>query len=237
MLKPGIQAGSAAVAFIVHLCLIACICSITSLLIVAFPPSCAFASTFSPLILTSENIEQFDKLISSSEEKNCIILQVKPELMDENKAKILMNWVRRGGVLWYYDSRMAHLFSMKNAPFEAGDIPFKRFEGEYGSEKKQPGIAVGCLAWGNHSLTTGIRKVLVFVLELDKGKYSAVADEGVLPLLKIDRTSKYSIAALMKVGRGSVIFKPLLWEDQYDGRDFQRMLIKYSSKDPVPFPR
>jgi hypothetical protein len=230
MLSPGFPVTTAA-AFIARISVIAV------LLVIACLSSSTSASTFSPLIITSENIEQFDKLIISSEEKNCVILQVKPELMDDAHAKILMDWVRRGGVLWYYDSRLARFFSMKEAPFEIGDIPCKRFEGEYGSEKKQAGIAVGCIAWGNHSLTTGIRKVLVFVLELEKGKYSAVADEGVLPLLKIERTARYSVAALRKVGRGSIIFKPLLWEDQYDGRDFQRILIKYSSKDPVPFPR
>jgi hypothetical protein len=197
----------------------------------------AEASTFSTLILTSENIEQFDRLTGDAEDKNCVILQVKPELMQEDKAKSLMEWVKRGGVLWYYDSRLAHFFEMKEAAFEAKGFPFKHFEGEYGSEKKQAGIAVGCVAWGNHSLTTGIRKVLVFILELEKGNYSAVADEGVTPLLKIERTAHYSIAAIKKVGRGSIIFKPLLWEDQYDGRDFQRLLIKYSSKDAVPFSR
>jgi hypothetical protein len=125
---------------------------------------------------------------------------------------------------------------MKSSPFKGKDFPCKPIEGEYGAKKKCPGVAVGCEAWGNHPITIGIRRVMVFALKVDTDLYSAILDEeGVTPLLKIERDNRFALAAVRDVGEGKVIFKPLLWEDKFDGSDFQRKLIKYSSKKSVPF--
>ncbi|MDQ7825645.1 MAG: hypothetical protein RDV48_22790 [Candidatus Eremiobacteraeota bacterium] len=203
------------------------------LMVCASPCWCA---SFSPLILTSANVGQFEKMLKAAGEKSCVVVQVKPELFDEKKAKILMNWVSLGGTLWFYDSRLASYFGMKADPFEAKDFPYKKMEAEYGSEKNFSGIAVGCEAQATGTVTMGIRKVVTFVLEVEKNRFSAVRDgEGVTPFLKIMKSDSYCIAAMKVEGCGKVIFKPLLWEDQYDGRDFQRKLSEYSSKKSVPF--
>jgi hypothetical protein len=201
---------------------------------------CMAAEEEDALIFTSATVENFDRMLKSAREKSLVIVQVSPELFDHKKARILMNWVSRGGTLWFYDSRLAGFFSMKSSPFAPGTIKYKELEGEYGSEKKFPGIAIGCEAWGNHSLTIGIREVVVFALRVEgegKGaKYSAVSEEaGVTPLLRLGQKDTECIAAIRDVGKGHVIFKPLLWEDQFDGRNFQRKLLKYSNGNPVPF--
>lgn len=198
-------------------------------------PRSVYSSKFSSLVLTSSNIDKFEKLLKTEKEGSCVIVQVKPGQFDESKASILMDWVSRGGVLWFYDSGLAHYFGMEEASFEARDFPFKKVKGEYGGDKNQQGIAAGCEAWGNHGITIGIRRVMVFILEIGDGKFSAVKDENIMPLLKINRNDSYCVSAIKNIGQGSVIFKPLLWEDQFDGRDFQRKLIKYSSGDAVPF--
>lgn len=199
----------------------------------------AYSAKFSPLVITSSNIENFHKLLISDKENSCVIIQVEPEELNSEKAEILMNWVRRGGTLWFYDSRLAHYFGMKPSPFKAEKFPFKQLEGEYGAQKRYPGIAVGCEAWGNHSITIGIRKLMVFVIRVGEGLYSAVLDKGgpeeIIPLLKIKRDDPYAIAAIKNVDEGKVIFKPLLWENKFDGADFQRKLIKYSSNRSVSF--
>lgn len=209
---------------------------LTVLFIVSLSFHPAYGSRFSPLILTSENIREFDTVVGAGKENSCVIVQVTPDEMDARKAGVLMDWVHRGGTLWFYDCRLAQHFGMTPAPFSAADFPAKTLEGEYGSQKKFPGIAVGCQAWGNHSITIGIRRVLVFILKVDENLYSAVRDEEqITPLLKVKREDRYSISAIKTVGRGHVIFKPLLWKDKYDGDDFQRKLMKYSEKEAVPF--
>jgi hypothetical protein len=196
----------------------------------------AAASAFKPLILTSDNIGNFDLVLRKQGQGSCVIVQVKPEQLSDEAVRRLLSWVSGGGVLWFYDSRMASKLGMKPSPFEAKEFPVKTMEGEFGSEKKFPGVAVGCEAAGNHSLTMGIRKAMVFALQVETGKYSAVQIEnGVTPLLKIQKKDSYALAAIKQLGEGFIIFKPLLWPDQYDGGSFQRKLIKFSSKKDVPF--
>lgn len=199
-------------------------------------PTPVEASTFKPVILTSDNIKTFDQILKKQSQGSCVILQLKPEMLNDEIVKVLLSWVSRGGVLWFYDSRMASKLGMQPLSFEAKDFPVKTMEGEFGSEKKFPGVAVGCEATGNHSLTIGVRKAMVFTLQVENGRYSAVRiEEGVTPLLKVQQKDLFALAAIKSHGEGFVIFKPLLWPDQYDGGSFQRKLIKFSSKKEVPF--
>ncbi len=202
----------------------------------ALSPVQVEASSFAPVILTSENIRTFDQILKKQAQGSCIILQLKPELLENDMAKVLLSWVSRGGVLWFYDSRLASKLGMQPSSFEAKDFPVKMMEGEFGSEKKFPGVAVGCEATGNHSLTIGVRKAMVFALQVENGRYSAVKiEEDVIPLLKVQPKDLFALAAIKPQGEGFIIFKPLLWPDQYDGGSFQRKLIKFSSKKEVPF--
>ncbi|MGV8122228.1 MAG: hypothetical protein AB2L14_20900 [Candidatus Xenobiia bacterium LiM19] len=199
-------------------------------------PTPVEASAFKPVILNSDNIKTYDQILKKQSEGSCVILQLKPEMLNDEIVKVLLSWVSRGGVLWFYDSRMASKLGMQPLPFEAKDFPVKTMEGEFGSEKKFPGVAVGCEATGNHSLTIGVRKAMVFTLQVENGKYSAVRiEEGVTPLLKVQQKDLFALAAIKSYGEGFIIFKPLLWPDQYDGGSFQRKLIKFSSKKEVPF--
>ncbi|MHC9539016.1 MAG: hypothetical protein AB9903_05810 [Vulcanimicrobiota bacterium] len=199
-------------------------------------PAPVEASTFRPVILNSDNIKTYDQILKKQSQGSCVIVQSNPELLDDEIVKVLLTWVSNGGVLWFYDSRMASKLGMQPSSFEAKDFPVKTMEGEFGSEKKFPGVAVGCEATGNHSLTMGVRKAMVFALQVEKGRYSAVLiEDGVTPLLKVQKKDPFALAAIKPHGAGFIIFKPLLWPERYDGGSFQRKLIKFSSKKEVPF--
>ena len=181
-----------------------------------------------PLIINDENVKTIEKELNKMEEYPFTVLQVtKKELIPKSLVKSIKEYVNNGGTLWFYDSRFADLFGMKNSPMEITNVEIKTIEAEYGTGK-MTGTGIGASAQKGSIVTKGIRRLAVFIISTGENKYSAVKEEkGIIPLLKVPM-QKSLVGAIKEIGKGKVIFKPLLWEKQYDGASFQRKLIRYS---------
>lgn len=183
--------------------------------------------TGEPLIINDQNVKTIETELKDLENYPFTVLQVtKKDLIPNSVVKSLKEYINKGGTLWFYDSRFADLFGMKNSPMEITNVEIKTIEAEYGSGK-MTGSGIGAAALKGSQVTKGIRRLAVFVIAIDKNKYSAVKDEGVIPLLRVP-TQKSLVGAIKEIGKGKVVFKPLLWEKEYDGASFQRKLIRYS---------
>ncbi|MBR0519105.1 hypothetical protein IJJ97_04875 [bacterium] len=180
-----------------------------------------------PLIISDQNVNTIDNALKNLEDYPFAVLQVtKKENIPASVVKSLKEYINKGGTLWFYDSRFADFFGMKNSPMEITNVEIKTIEAEYGSGK-MTGVGIGATALKGSQVTKGIRRLAVFIIVTGKNKYSAVKDEGVIPLLRVP-TQKSLVGAIKEIGKGKVIFKPLLWEKEYDGASFQRKLIRYS---------
>ena len=181
-----------------------------------------------PLIISDENINTIEKHLKDKEKYPFAVLQVtKKELITKSIIKSIKEYVNNGGTIWFYDSRFADIFGMKNSPMEITGLETKGIEAEYGSGK-MIGAGIGVVALKGSIITKGIRRLAVFVISTDENKYSAIKEEeNLTPLLRVP-TQKSLVGAVKEIGKGKVIFKPLLWEKQYDGASFQRKLIRYS---------
>ncbi len=181
-----------------------------------------------PLIISDENINTIEKHLKDMEKYPFAVLQVtKKELITKSIIKSIKEYVNNGGTIWFYDSRFADIFGMKNSPMEITGLETKGIEAEYGSGK-MIGAGIGVVALKGSIITKGIRRLAVFVISTDENKYSAIKEEeNLTPLLRVP-TQKSLVGAVKEIGKGKVIFKPLLWEKQYDGASFQRKLIRYS---------
>lgn len=181
-----------------------------------------------PLIISDNNVNTIEKHLKDMEKYPFAVLQItKKELIPKSLIKSMKEYVNNGGTIWFYDSRFADFFGMKNSPMEITGLETKGIEAEYGSGK-MIGAGIGVVALKGSIITKGIRRLAVFVISTDENKYSAVKDEeNLTPLLRVP-TQKSLVGAIKEIGKGKVIFKPLLWEKQYDGASFQRKLIRYS---------
>ena len=181
-----------------------------------------------PLIISDENINTIEKHLKDMEKYPFAVLQVtKKELITKSIIKSIKEYVNNGGTIWFYDSRFADIFGMKNSPMEITGLETKGIEAEYGSGK-MIGAGIGVVALKGSIITKGIRRLAVFVISTDEYEYSAIKEEeNLTPLLRVP-TQKSLVGAVKEIGKGKVIFKPLLWEKQYDGASFQRKLIRYS---------
>ena len=181
-----------------------------------------------PLIISDENINTIEKHLKDMEKYPFAVLQVtKKELITKSIIKSIKEYINNGGTIWFYDSRFADIFGMKNSPMEITGLETKGIEAEYGSGK-MIGAGIGVVALKGSIITKGIRRLAVFVISTDENKYSAIKEEeNLTPLLRVP-TQKSLVGAVKEIGKGKVIFKPLLWEKQYDGASFQRKLIRYS---------
>lgn len=190
----------------------------------------AFSQEAKPFIINNDNISDFSETIKDSGKINFIVFQADFKKADAKTASVLMNWVEKGGCLWFYDSRLAPLFGMKNSPMNFKDLESKSMSAEFGSGKIS-GAPLGAQSHRGTPITVGVRRVVVFVPAVGKDLYSAVAlEDGILPVLQVPEQEKSLVCAVKKIGKGNIIFKPLLWEKQYDGKVFQRRIINYSVK-------
>lgn len=186
------------------------------------------------LILTGKNLSG----ISEIEKRPCpvriVALQVQENQLKPDIRKILLSYINDGGTLWFYDSRLAYIFGMKNAPLNGKDLRYNTHRGDFGNESRAFGAATYLQAYGNHPALKGVNLVLAFLLEIGKEKFSAVeVSEGVIPIL-IANDPHCAAAAEKSIGRGKVILKPLLWQEAVDGKRFQKNLLEYSAGFPVP---
>ena len=195
-----------------------------------------------------------DKLVANPEAYRLVAWQVSPEHTKESDVKRLLQWVSEGGTLWFQDSRLgAMLGGFESAPLGGTDVPpqgFKTALKPYGDGKidgaNMFGVANPC---GGHPVLAGVDYVQVFAIKVGEAPgrdgapgamYSAVRrTPDVTPLLRVDPTSNTPlsdrlVAAVKSYGDGAIVFKPLIWEEQYTGGRFQYNLLEWSSGFGVP---
>lgn len=150
----------------------------------------------------------------------------------------LLDWVRSGKTLWFYDVRLAPLFGMKGFLLGKDQFRSKPEKGVIGSSK-HPGAATVGISFGNHAVQTAVGQVTVFLPELSAAKddpvtYGAIEVAGdTVPLLRFTLDSP-ALMALRREGRGLIVFKTLLWTEPLSGERFQRNLLDYSAGFQVP---
>jgi hypothetical protein len=186
-------------------------------------------------VFTGRNKGDVKILKENQESAKIVVVQILPKDMDEETAKIVMDWVRGGGTLWYYDSRLAQMFGMEQAPIPTEGLMFKKIDGEYGDVKKHPGIALYAHPFGDHPSLTGVTGAVVFLIDVGNDTYSCVNAVGpTKAILKPNIIKDNAIAAIREEGKGRIIFKPLLWQTQVDGARFQGNLKEFSAGFPIP---
>lgn len=208
-------------------------------------------------LLTEENKTVLSTLSSAPSTVRVVALQLPPEKLTREEAEQLVRWVNQGGVVWIYDSRLALLFGFQEDPLKGGEVQGARKTTPYGTNKEKMGMAwyartahqSAASSGGrspsqpshsfsppqpSHPIATGVDQVAVFVMETEKGRYSAVKEgEGVIPLLRIGGSKKL-IAAIRALGKGFALFKPLVYEKGMDGKIFNRNVELFSLGKPIP---
>ncbi len=186
-------------------------------------------------VITGRNVQDINGLESKPSLAKIVVVQASQEQLTPELVTILLNWVKQGGTLWFYDSRLASFFGMEAMPLSPEGLNHKKMDGEYGDRKKHHGIAVLGNPYGDHPVLTGVTGAVVFAIEVGKDQYSAVAaHKDTKALLKPDLTKDAAVSALRNEGKGIIVFKPLLWESQVDGARFQGNLKEFSAGYPIP---
>lgn len=161
------------------------------------------------------------------------------ELGEEVQAEIL-DWVRAGHSLWFYDARLAPLFGMKPVVFSGEEFRSKPEEGVLGG-KKRKGVATVGMSLGTHAVQTGVGQVTLFLPEIPQEEtetsvFGGIEVEGdTVALLQYELDSP-ALLACRREGRGFIVFKTLLWNEPLSGDRFQMNLLEYSAGFQVPGP-
>ncbi len=187
-------------------------------------------------VITGRNLDTLPKMCEKVKPHHFMVLQVLPQNFKKEDAQLLLDWVKRGGVLWFYDSRLAPYFQMENSPLCKKKVEGKPYEGDYGATKvKGINTIAHALPFAKHDIKKGVQSIQVFLMKVGKDKYSAVSSKtkGVIPVFQVNLEPK-AVVALKKIGKGWVIFKPLLWPDVLGGERFQVNLMEFSGGYSVP---
>ena len=183
-------------------------------------------------ILTDSNYANLDAILRSGQTR-VLVLQASPEKIDAAQARKILDWVRTGHSIWFYDARLAPYFGMRPFMLKPEQFRGRPENGQLG-DKVHPGMATVVLATGSHEVLAGVGQATIWLPELEPGTYGAVAVEGdTVPLLQFMSDSP-ALAALRRDGRGLVVFKPLLWVKPLSGERFQSNLMEFSAGFPVP---
>ena len=162
-----------------------------------------------------------------------LIIQIPFESFDPACCADILKWVRAGHTLWFYDSRYAPCFGMKNYALSAKQFKGRPEKGPIG-DVEYKGMACGVLTFSKHASMAGVGQCVIFLPLIGEDTYSAVAVDGdTVPLLQFAANSP-ALAALRRDGRGLILFKPLLWPDSLSGKRFQNNLLEYSAGFGVP---
>jgi len=164
-----------------------------------------------------------------------LMLQLFQGDIDEAQAKELLEWVRTGHTLWFYDARLGPMFGFEPVLMTREQFTTRPEDGTLGGRKLE-GVATVGIAMNSHVVNTGVGQVTAFLPKVDEASYGAVNVTGdTVPLLRFTTTSP-AIAALRREGRGLIVFKPLLWPEALSGDRFQSNLLEYSAGFQVPGP-
>ncbi|MDO5296514.1 MAG: hypothetical protein Q4F00_07780 [bacterium] len=184
--------------------------------------------------ITDSTVRNIDEVLSNPNIR-IICWQVEYKNYDEAWTPRLLEWVRNGGSLWFYDARLADRFGMEMYELRGDQFRGNPEKGDIG-DVKMKGRAVTVFPIQNHAVSTGVGSVAAFLPVLDEKRDvygSIVPHEGTLNLLQFAADSP-ALAALRREGYGTVVFKPLLWEKSLSGERFQRNLIDYCAGYGVP---
>jgi hypothetical protein len=169
-----------------------------------------------------------------------LCLQAFGDQLNPDNQKEVLDWVRAGGTVWFYDARLAPHFGMKPYLLEPDQFRNRPEKGVLGGSKRA-GLATVGVSYGSHAVQTGVGQVTVFLPEIPaaEGKqkmYGAVEVAGdTLPLLQFTLDSP-ALMALRREGRGLIVYKTLLWNEPLSGDRFQLNLLDYSAGFQVPGP-
>jgi hypothetical protein len=187
-------------------------------------------------IITERNIGMLDVLLENAKSRHFVVIQTKEDTLTQEHADKILAWVEAGGVMWFYDSRQAHFFGMKNSPLKESEIKGQTHTGGFGTGAV-PGFNViaHTYPFAEHPVATGVQSIQVFLMKVGEGLYSAVEDSGngIIPIFGVNLEPS-TVVALRQHGEGWVVFKPLLWPDVLGGERFQVNLKEFSAGYPVP---
>lgn len=192
------------------------------------------ASNANTYTVTEGNVDNFKQIVADPK-VNVVCFQVGAENYKDEYTPIIMEWVRQGGSLWFYDARLADKFGMEMYELRADQFKGQPESGEIG-EHSVPGVAVTVMPIKSHAVSTGVASVTVFLpqFETERKVYGTIMPhEGTENLLQFAADSP-AIVALRREGFGTVVYKTLLWEKSLSGERFQRNLIDFCAGYGVP---
>jgi hypothetical protein len=177
------------------------------------------------------------------EDARVICFQSFNEELDDERRQELLDWVREGHTVWFYDARLAPKFGMKSVLFPSEAFRSKPEEGVLGG-KKRKGLATTVVSLGAHAIQTGVGQVTVFLPRLESeddeddaeplfGGVEVAGDTKALLQFTLDSPA---LVACRREGRGFIVFKSLLWNEPLSGDRFQMNLLEYSAGYEVPGP-
>jgi hypothetical protein len=184
-------------------------------------------------VLTDDSMSQLETLLKNPEIK-ILCAQMTAEQIDDAKAQMLLDWVRTGHSLWFYDAQLGNKFGFEPCFMTKEQFTNKPESGELGGRSVN-GAATVAMNLCKHETLEGVLQVTVF-LPAVKETYGAVWPKGdTVPLLKF-KTDSPAVAALRREGKGLIVFKPLVWTEPLSGSRFQANLLEFSAGYQVPGP-
>jgi hypothetical protein len=162
-----------------------------------------------------------------------IVLQLFEGELDVNQVKPLLEWVRAGHSLWFYDARLGPHFGFAPVILKGNQFTNKPESGSLG-DQKYDGAATTGVAFSGHPVITGVGQISAFLPKIGPDEYGAVnVTADTVGLIRFTNTSP-AIAALRRDGRGLIVFKTLLWPEALSGDRFQSNLLEFSAGYQVP---
>lgn len=174
------------------------------------------------------------------EKTRILCMQVWDDQLPPDTYAELLEWIRAGHTMWFYDARLAPQFGMKPYFLEAEQFRNKPEKGVLGGSKRN-GLATVAVSYGDHAVQTSVGQVSIFLPEMVKSgdetrTYGAIEVTGdTVPLLQFALDSP-ALDALRREGRGLIVYKTLLWNEPLSGDRFQLNLLDYSAGFQVPGP-
>lgn len=174
------------------------------------------------------------------EDTRVLSFQSYDESVGEESVAELLEWVRAGNTVWFYDARLAPRFGMRPTYLTGEEFRNKPEDGVLGGKKRQ-GLATVAVSFGTHAVQTGVGQVTIFMPEIffpetDEPSFGAIEVAGdTVPLLQFALDSP-ALVACRREGKGFIVFKSLLWNEPLSGDRFQGNLLEYSAGFQVPGP-
>lgn len=197
--------------------------------------------------------EDLAKLASDPDAYRIVVWQVYPEDAKGDEFDKILPWVAAGGTLWFSDCRFGDKLGFVSAPVGGSEMPpqgCKPSFHEFGKEHHHPGADMFGVAnpGGGNPVLEGVDYVQGWTVRVEDPSHHGAGDamysavrmtKDIQPLLRVDPThgsplEDRCLAAVRPYGEGYIVFKPLIWEEQYTGGRFQYNLLEWSAGFGVP---